>query len=666
MRVALVNMPVSQLEIPSLGLSLLKAEMAERNIHTDIHYLSNWFGEAIGYPLYSTLARGEPMVHDLNAEWLFAEALWGPDEERDNDYLNLIVQGGSQHHQKKSSAQELAQYAERLLAARRKVGPFIERCLHQINWSSYQVVGFSSTFQQQIASLALAKQLKVHFLDLFIIFGGANCEGPMGLTILRAFSFVDAVCLGEGDISFPTLIEAICSKGNVSVVVPGILQRAQLEIDIPNHPSQNNNQYHNINYGKVTDVNKLPYPNFDDFFNQLTQINLEIRNHIYLIFESSRGCWWGEKSHCTFCGLNGSSMKFRQKSASRALAELRWLLGRYGHYTRKILASDNIMPHEFLREFLPALCELKIDIELFYESKANLRKEDIRLYRDVGMRNFQPGIESLSTPVLRLMRKGISSGLHNVQILKWCRQFGLEPSWNYLVGFPGEQPEHYEEQEAWAWAIQHLTPPAYCGPIRFDRFSPYFVAPNTFEVSKLQPYPSYRFIYPELNEDELFDIAYFFIGEFEGQDKINEYTLPLRNAIADWQSNAERYSLFSISTKDILLICDSRKGADEPILEVSGPAMLILNTCSDRITNRYSLLNLVDSRKDVFRNIQVLEQALTWLTHKRLLLWEGENCISLVIPLGDGYKPPHVGAHHLSSLNLADTEEIIVTSSLGN
>ena len=26
-----------------------------------------------------------------------------------------------------------------------------------------------------------------------------------------------------------------------------------------------------------------------------------------LLFETSRGCWWGAKSHCTFCGLNGGS-----------------------------------------------------------------------------------------------------------------------------------------------------------------------------------------------------------------------------------------------------------------------------------------------------------------------------------------------------------------------
>ena len=38
--------------------------------------------------------------------------------------------------------------------------------------------------------------------------------------------------------------------------------------------------------------------------------------------ETSRGCWWGERMHCTFCGLNGATMAYRSKSAPRALAEL--------------------------------------------------------------------------------------------------------------------------------------------------------------------------------------------------------------------------------------------------------------------------------------------------------------------------------------------------------
>src|SRR5262249_7242667 len=41
-----------------------------------------------------------------------------------------------------------------------------------------------------------------------------------------------------------------------------------------------------------------------------------------LLFETSRGCWWGERSHCTFCGLNGLTMNYHAMSPQKAIAYL--------------------------------------------------------------------------------------------------------------------------------------------------------------------------------------------------------------------------------------------------------------------------------------------------------------------------------------------------------
>jgi radical SAM superfamily enzyme YgiQ (UPF0313 family) len=38
--------------------------------------------------------------------------------------------------------------------------------------------------------------------------------------------------------------------------------------------------------------------------------------------ETARGCWWGAKHHCTFCGLNQNDMAFRAKSPQCAMDEL--------------------------------------------------------------------------------------------------------------------------------------------------------------------------------------------------------------------------------------------------------------------------------------------------------------------------------------------------------
>jgi len=56
----------------------------------------------------------------------------------------------------------------------------------------------------------------------------------------------------------------------------------------------------------------------------------------------------------------------------------------------------------------------------FYEVKANLTRVQVSALRAAGVTRIQPGIESLSDHVLKLIGKG-TCGLRNVQLLKWCR-----------------------------------------------------------------------------------------------------------------------------------------------------------------------------------------------------------------------------------------------------
>src|SRR5512144_1002972 len=106
---------------------------------------------------------------------------------------------------------------------------------------------------------------------------------------------------------------------------------------------------------------------------------------------------------------------------------------------------------------------------LFYEVKSNLRKEQVKQLRDAGITEIQPGIESFSDAVLKLMRKGVSA-LQNIQLLKWCKEFGVQPRWNVLWGFPGEAGEEYERMAAMIPLLAHLPPPVSASGLRLDRF----------------------------------------------------------------------------------------------------------------------------------------------------------------------------------------------------
>jgi ribosomal peptide maturation radical SAM protein 1 len=225
-----------------------------------------------------------------------------------------------------------------------------------------------------------------------------------------------------------------------------------------------------------------------------------------LPLETSRGCWWGAVRHCTFCGLNGSTMTFRSKSPARVHQEIRELEERYG--ISRFETVDNILDMGYFQSLLPALAADGGERRrIFYEVKANLRRSQVEALRRAGIVWLQPGIESLHSAVLELMDKGVQAW-QNVQLLKACREVGVRLSWNFLWGFPGEEDAWYAETASWLPALEHLQPPSGVTRVRFDRFSPYHQRPETFGLA-LRPATAASHVYP-LPVEDLRDLTYYF------------------------------------------------------------------------------------------------------------------------------------------------------------
>jgi hypothetical protein len=68
------------------------------------------------------------------------------------------------------------------------------------DWSRYRVVGFTSTFQQNAASFALARRIKDAHPRVTILFGGSNFDGPMGLAWMDAVPWIDLAITGEASL----------------------------------------------------------------------------------------------------------------------------------------------------------------------------------------------------------------------------------------------------------------------------------------------------------------------------------------------------------------------------------------------------------------------------------------------------------------------------------
>src|SRR5439155_9938826 len=124
----------------------------------------------------------------------------------------------------------------------------------------------------------------------------------------------------EAEESFPALARRLLSGrpiGPPGGPIPGIVYRVAGQ-SVATGPAP-----------LLRHLDKLPVPDFGDYFRDLEQSTGGAAVVPTLLLETSRGCWWGAKSHCTFCGLNGGMMAFRSKSAERALEELEYLVGRW-------------------------------------------------------------------------------------------------------------------------------------------------------------------------------------------------------------------------------------------------------------------------------------------------------------------------------------------------
>src|SRR5262249_12991438 len=301
--VALVCMPFGSTARPSLGLSLLEAGLNRQGLACDVHYLNLRFAEILGSHRYDRIA--DSTAEALIGEWIFAADLFGDRVAEAGRFFEAVL----------PHVADLQPQIAEFIEAREAVERYLDECECVVRWQDYALVGFTSTFQQNAASLALAKRIKSAHPHVQIAFGGANCEGDMGLALHRLFKFVDYVCSVDSDSAFPVLARRVTSGQPVGDLA---------------------------------------------------------------------GVIWRE---------DGWTVAPSVKAA-------------------------------------PVMARTEAN---------NLCREQVRLAREAGIQQIQPGIESLSSNVLRLMRKDVSA-MQNIQLLRWCAEYEVEPSWNLIAGFPGEDP----------------------------------------------------------------------------------------------------------------------------------------------------------------------------------------------------------------------------------
>lgn len=588
-------MPFAGAYRPPIGVATLAAILKERGERVRTLSLNVEFATGIGLDLYdSVIGAGKNSTRNLAYDAFFGEFVFSSfsdihRDERAELYLEWIKSEGL------VSDYDWARYV--LYELYDRVPAFLEKTSRKILSYDPEFLGFSCIFQQSLPSLSLARWIKGQRQDITILFGGAAFAGAMGRELFLRHDVIDAACLGEGEESLPAFIDAW--RSGAQRAVQGIAYRSKAG-GLTEGPEA----------APVRNLDRYPPPDYEDHFDGLPK---EVLLKTRLQYEGSRGCWWGQKHHCTFCGQNAEGLSFREKSSEKVEQELRMLMSK--HEVRLIEFCDNILSLRHQRELLPRLASRWPPPQLFFEVKANLCRHAVRDLAASGVGEIQPGIEALSDTQLKRMRKGITA-LQNIALLKWCRVYGVRPYWNILWGFPGESEAEYLWTMRVIPLITHLQPPQACGRLRIDRFSPFFMTPGEFGIARLTPYAGYFHLFPQHPPEVLERLAYHFeIGELKpGFDVGGDALIKAVDALCEkwravWRHDA---CLRAVRSKDGWAIIDRRTSTSPQKIHMSDAQM--------------RLLAHLDRPRSTPSNHPVLAS----LVDKDLVLIDGSRTLSLV------------------------------------
>ena len=542
----LVTLPFWPVFYPSLGMSVISTLLNNANIPCKNLYFNHDFAVEFGIYNYENIAsckKIDPKVLD----WLYTDILWAGDTVNTNDdeYFKYLEIDDDE-----SLVSQLK------LIKNTMIEPFLERSIRKMNITDdVKVVGFSCLFQIT-PYLAFGKRLKELYPHIKLVYGGASLHGDIGEEIFDKLEWIDAMCIGEAEEITVELFKNL-SDGTTPLGLSGVLYRDMQDNEIIKSSGT-------IVSNEVFDNDLIP--EFDDYFESLQSLEIdklvpEYKDYMALPFEASRGCWWMEKQGCAFCGLNGiGSNKYRLKNPDHVLKMLEHYSNKYNFF--RFQSCENNMDMSYFDSFLPKLKEqYKDDKPFFYYCvKSNLNREQIKQLADSGIAVVQPGIESLSDHLLKLMNKGVSA-IQNIFFLKCAREYGLFSYWYILIRMYGEAQADYNAMVDIIPKIVHLNPPGISRAfIICQRYSTYF---NNSEIyfNKIKPAAFYDFVYP--HHFDFNRLSYFYDVEWRGLEGM--VYQPLIDKVTNWHdlwatADSVPQLTFQIDNEGFVQIIDTRKG----------------------------------------------------------------------------------------------------------
>lgn len=460
--VLLIQPPFTSLFEPSCALGRLKACLSSMGIACDCLYTNLELAASLNEKLRNW------MILTSNDSY-FAELIYSSETFPDHLSRNAFLHQMLAHYRRDIDNPKLFQ--ELFHCVRR----FNRRLLAR--WKNnfpYTIVGISANFNL-MPSLYFGRALKYIHPRVETVLGGSECVGEVGHAIARTFSFLDWVVDGEGE---ETLLE-----------ITRILEKRSDEVPSSTSRRINGRVIHNATSRKLVNITKLPFPNYDDYFNSASL--KKIGGSVAVPVEAGRGCWWGK---CAFCNVPcHANHSYRRMSDERIVETMEYLAERHKYLDFRFV--DSIQPTNLV-SLANALIKSPFDFNFFMSLNATISIKHLELLAKSGLNSVQIGVESFSDNILKKMNKA-PTVMNNILVLKAAKQLGIEASFVIISPYLGEAKSDIVENCDVIRNISHLI----TGKIQQVRFilkygSAIYCAPYRYGIKKISPSIFYKVILP--------------------------------------------------------------------------------------------------------------------------------------------------------------------------
>ncbi len=486
----------------------------------------------------------------------------------------------------------------------------MEEWLEQLDVNGCLLLGFTVCFSQLPATLLAAERVKKKYPHVPIVLGGSTCSPQIGSSLLNVFPDIDYIVNGEGEKPLLNLCQYLANER----IHPGrnVQHRKnnseKLSTMVPLHEEND----------EIQDLNSLPFPDYDDYFQELHTYGLSFIPSLPLEF--SRGCWWNK---CTFCNLNLQWCGYRSKSGTRVLQEVEQFTSRYRCLDFSF--TDNSLPPGEADKFFTVAGQNDNDVHFFGEIRTLGNPETYYTYKMGGLNAVQVGIEAFSDSLLKRMNKGVTV-MENIAAMKYASEAGIKLDGNLILEFPGSTEKEVEETLKVFDFVLPYRPLKGAG-FFLGHGSPVRENPKEFGIKAVVQHPYNRLLFPGHILQNLEMLIQSYRGDRQFQHKIWK---PVRNKIRQWADfhahrKSDRAPLSYRQGKNFIIIRQEDPGGETLHHRLHGLSGKIYLACSMPASIK-RLLEIFNSVTE-----EQLLNFLADLTQKRLLYCDEGSCIALAV-----------------------------------